>query len=576
MKLSPSESAEDLKPNRYKWLSLLVMALALAIVVIDGTVLNVSQKYIINDLGSNLQSIQWAITSYSLVIASLTILGGRLGDMFGRKKAFILGAIIFAIGSLMTALAKDSTMLIIGWSIIEGIGAALMIPASSALIVSNFEGKERGIAFGIYGATAGAASSFGPILGGWLSTSFSWRWAFGINVVIAALLCVGSVVVRDYHTKNKQKQYLDLVGVALSSTALLSIMYGIIESNTYGWWGAKKGWEMFGQTINFAGISVTPIAILIGIMLAVLFVIWELRVEKQGKEPLIRVEIFNNRQFSFGIATLAAQFGGFSGLITYGIIFFLLTVKGLSAFDSGLALIPFSLATFIMAPISSRISDKIGQRNLIQLGLAINLVGTILIYSALRYEATVQDFIPAFLVSGVGFGLIAAQLNNLILSSVKVTESGVASGINGTMREIGRAFGVALIGAAFIGMVSSSAQSNIQSNNSIPDQAKPALIKQFESSDSFGREVVSKTDDEVRKEGASRGIPVQGQQAYITQYRKTENAISESVKRAITESSKNALLYTIGFSTVALVLAFGLPTGKKLGGDVISQAAVIE
>ncbi len=576
MKLSPSEAAQDLKPNRFKWLSLVVMSLALAIVVIDGTILNVSQKYIINDLGSNLQSIQWAITSYSLVIASLTILGGRLGDMFGRKRSFILGAIIFAVGSAMTALAKDTTMLIVGWSIVEGVGAALMIPASSALLVSNFEGKERGVAFGIYGATAGAASSFGPIVGGWLSTSFSWRWAFGINVIIAALLCIGSVVVRDYHTKNQKKQYLDLIGVALSSTALLSIMYGIIESNTYGWWGAKKVWEIFGQSINFGGISVSPIAILIGFVLAVLFVLWELGVEKKGKEPLVRVEIFNNRQFSFGVATLAAQFGGFSGLITYGIIFFFLTVKGLSAFDSGLALIPFSLATFIMAPISSRISDKIGQRNLIQLGLAINLVGTILIYSALKYEATVQDFIPAFLMSGIGFGLIAAQLNNLILSSVKVSESGVASGINGTMREIGRAFGVALIGAAFIGMVTTTAQNTIKNNSTIPDQAKPALVKQFESSDSFGREVVSKTDDEVRKEAAGRGIPVQGQPTYLAQYRNTESAISESVKRAITESSKNALLYTIGFSVLALLLAFGLPTGKKLGNDAITQAAVVE
>jgi EmrB/QacA subfamily drug resistance transporter len=548
--------------SKYRWLSLFVMALALAIVVIDGTVLNVSQTYVIKDLNTDLSTIQWAFTSYSLVLAALTIIGGRLGDIFGRKKSFVLGAIIFAIGSAMTALSKDAGMLIWGWSIVEGVGAALMVPASSALLVSNFEGKERGIAFGIYGATAGAASSFGPILGGYFATTFSWRWAFGINVVIAALLCLGTVIVRDFPVDKTKKIYLDPVGVLLSSTGLVSVMFGIIESTKYGWLQAKKPFELFGSTLDLAGISITVWTILAGIILLISFILWEQRVQKQGKEPLIRLNIFRNRQFAFGIATLTSVFTGFSGLITYGVIFFLLTVRGLSPFQAGLALIPFSLATFIMAPLSAKIGHKIGEKLVVQIGLAINLIGGFMIYNTVSPTAQVTDFITAFIVTGLGFGMIAAQLNNLILSSVSVREAGVASGINGTIREVGRAFGVALIGAAFITTVGSSAKIYIQDNSAIPAQAKTAILSDFDkTSEDFGRDT-TKTDEEVLKEAEQKGIKIPTPQAktqYLENFRKTESAVKDSINHAISDASKSSLLYTVGFSTLAFLVSFGLP-----------------
>jgi EmrB/QacA subfamily drug resistance transporter len=451
----------NLKSDKFKWLSLIILSLALAIVVIDGTVLNVSQGYVMRDLNTDLPTIQWAFTGYSLVLAALTIFGGRLGDIFGRKKMFIFGAIIFATGSALTALSQNALTLLAGWSVIEGFGAALMIPASSALLVSNFEGKERGIAFGIYGATAGAASSFGPIVGGFFASSIGWRWAFGINVVIALILCLGSIIVKDKKEHYPEKTFLDYFGVLLSSTGLTAIIYGIIKSGTDGLW------------------TQTSLMIPLGLLLITLFVWYELKIEKQGRDPLISMAIFKNKSFSFGVLTLAALFGGFSGLITYGIVFFLLNVRGLSAFDTGLALIPFSIATFIMAPLSSKVADKIGQKLLVILGITINAIGVFLIYNTLVYTATVQDFIIPFVVTGIGFGMIAAQLNNIILSSVHVSKSGVASGINGTIREVAKALGVAIIGSAFISMtkdIPRMQMGEITSKIVITDASKVALL----------------------------------------------------------------------------------------------------
>lgn len=554
--------ADSQKPHRYKWLSLFVLALAVSIVVIDGTIMNVAQKYVIEDLNTDIKTVQWAFTTYSLTLAALTILGGKLGDLFGRKKMFVTGAIIFALGSLITALAQDASTLIFGWSIIEGIGAALMLPASSALLVSNFEGKERGIAFGIYGAMAGVASSFGPILGGYFATSIGWRYAFGINVVVAAILCIGAIVIKDRKDLYPKKVYLDFGGVILSSLALISIVYGIIESSTYGWFFATQPYNLFGILIN-SPVSVTVWAILLGILLLELFIFWERKIAREGNDPLIRLDIFKNTEFTFGIGVLATLFAGFAGFITYGAVFFFLVVKGMNAFQAGLALIPFSLASFILAPLSSKLGDKMGNRNLVIMGLSINTLGNYLTYKALAYSATSTDFIIAFAVTGIGFGMLAAQLNKIVLSSVDVSEAGVASGINGTLREVARSLGVAIIGAAFIATLTSQAIANIkaQSNANIPETVKSSIVSGLEKDgfDISGGE--AKTEAQILTEAEGRGVPLYSSEAraeYIASYKKVQENVTVEIEKAVTEASKMAIIYTIIFNILAILLAFGL------------------
>jgi MFS family permease len=616
--MSKSEQISHPQSAFRKWLPMGIIALSIAIIVIDGTVLNVSQKSIINDLGTDLKTIQWAFTSYSLVIAALTIFGGRLGDLYGRKKMFKLGAILFAIGSFLTTISPNVGVLLLGWSLIEGVGAALMTPAASALLVSNYEGRDRGTAFAIFGATAGGASAFGPIIGGFLAkygtnissalaslfsfnstisnyfAGFSgWRWAFGINVIIVLLLLIGSRFLKDFHTKTEHKINLDLPGVVLSSVGLTAMVYGIIESSTYGWFTAKKAYEMFGSSYDLAGLSITPYLLLVGLISLVAFIFWELRVEKMGKEPMIRVEIFNNPTFSFGILTLTTLFGGFTGIITYGVVFFFLTVLQFDSLGAGLALIPLSIMVFIMAPLSAKFSPKFGGKNIVQFGIALTLIGTALMYTEFSPDATVWTFIPSLVIFGMGFGMMMAQINNLILSSVDVKLAGVASGINGTIREVGRSFGTALIGAAFISTLGSTLKDNLNSNNNINIQAKQAIIQSIDNGEVNAGTSSSKSDSEVLGDannqkaisGIVAGAKAQGkilpqsvaEKAFLDSYRTTESEISEEVKKSITEGSKTAITYTGVFILISFMMSFGLPSSKKkLSGEVVKHAIEME
>ena len=216
----PADAAE-FKTGFLKWLPMIILSAALMIIIIDTTVLNVSIRNIVTDIGTNIQGIQWVITGYALTLAALTITGGRLGDLFGRKKMFMLGAVIFAIGSFITSISHSLGMILAGEAVIEGIGAALMMPATASLLVSNYKGRDRAIAFGIWGGIAGAASAIGPVLGGYLTTNFSWRWAFRLNIFVAFVLLIGSLFIAESLDRAEERK-LDFGGVLLSAGGLLA------------------------------------------------------------------------------------------------------------------------------------------------------------------------------------------------------------------------------------------------------------------------------------------------------------------------------------------------------------------
>src|ERR1700730_7507894 len=233
-----SERSLERPESRFrKWAPLMVLSLALAIIIIDSPLLNVSLSTLIRELNTNLQSLQWVISAYSLMLAALTVTGGRMGDLFGRKRMFMGGAFIFAIGSFIASISHSVPVLLVGGPIGEGIGAALMMPATASLLVAKYRGHDRAIAFGIWGGVAAAASAIGPILGGFLTTHFTWRWGFRINVVVVALLLIGSVIVED--TQEREGKRIDWIGVLLSAIGLFFIVFGIIESSTYGWIHAR-------------------------------------------------------------------------------------------------------------------------------------------------------------------------------------------------------------------------------------------------------------------------------------------------------------------------------------------------
>jgi EmrB/QacA subfamily drug resistance transporter len=353
-----------------KWGVVFVLSLALAIILIDATLLNVSLAKIIQDLNTDIQSLQWVITAYSLTIAALTITGGRLGDLFGRKKMFIIGAVLFAIGSLIASLSQNVGTMIAGESIIEGVGAALMMPATASLLVSKYRGRDRGIAFGIWGGVAAASTAIGPLLGGYLTSYYSWRWGFRINVFVAAILILGSFLITEARDTEEHPN-LDWIGVILSSTGLFSLVFGIIESSTYGWWKAKETFSLFGHTLSLWGYSVTPFAISLGLIILAAFALWENRDEKHGITPLVSLHLFRNKQFVAGMMTTGIMSLGQAGLI-FSIPVFMQAVRGEDAFHTGLALLPMSIMALFVAPLAGFLSHKnISPKRLVQLGLLV-------------------------------------------------------------------------------------------------------------------------------------------------------------------------------------------------------------
>ncbi len=527
-----------------KWFGLFVLSLALGIIILDTTLLNVSLATIIRDFNTDIQSIQWVITIYSLTLAALTITGGRLGDIFGRKRMFLTGAILFAIGSFLASISQNVTTMIIGESIIEGIGAALMIPATSSILLSTFRGKERAIAFGVWGAVAGSAAAIGPIVGGWLATDYSWRWGFRINVFVVLFLLIASRVLTESRD-TEEKPRLDIGGVLLSSLGLLTFVFGIIEASRYGWWFGKADFIIGDRLINLPwNMSVTPWAMAIGLLLIGLFVWWEKRVEARGETPLVSLKLFENNQFTSGSITTAILSLGQAGLI-FTLPVFLQSVRQLSAYETGKALLPMSLTLLVVAPMSAVLSRKITPKRLIQIGLLISALSYTVLYQTMSVDATAQSFIFGLILQGIGMGLVMSQINNLTLSAVSVEEAGEASGVNSTMRQIGSSLGSAILGAVMLTALSTNLSAGIKNSPNLPEQLKTPL-----------EEAISSQTSNVEFGGGARldsKLPA-SVTAEIT-------AISH---QATVDANQSALAWAIIFSLLGLVASIWLPNVQNL------------
>lgn len=541
---------QPISPLR-KWGSLVVLSLALAIIVIDTTLLNVSLKTIINDLHTTIEAMQWVITAYSLVLAAFTITGGRLGDLYGRKKMFMLGAVIFAIGSFLASISKNVGTMIAGEAIIEGIGAALMMPATASILVANFKGKERGIAFGIWGGIAAASSAIGPILGGWLTTNYSWRWGFRINVVVAAILLLGSVIVRESRD-TEEKNRIDFIGVILSALGMLSIVFAFIKANTYGWIKAKAPLVLFHHTLDLGSLSVVPLFIALGLVILVLFILWERYLERSGKTPLVSLELLKNYQFTVGTLTTAVISLGMAGLI-FSIPVFLQTVRNLDALHTGLTMLPLSIALLVAAPIAGFLAHKTQPKYIIQIGLALNVVGYLLMRYILHVDSTVWQLAPGFIVLGIGLGLTMSQISNITLSAVSVQQAGEASGVNNTMRQVGQTLGTAVLGAILISSLTSNIASGIQNSKNIPAAVRQTIADK-----------VSSQASEVQFSGGAQLPPGISPQIGAE--------ISAIAKQATTDANKMTLLYGALFSFLGLIIASFLKT-KKEAEEGVSAAA---
>jgi EmrB/QacA subfamily drug resistance transporter len=444
-----------------RW-ALAALALAQFVMVLDQAVMNVSISQLVEDFDTSVTTIQGVITLYSLVMAMFIITGAKVGDIIGRRRAFIVGLVIYAVGSGLTALAPSVLILTLGWSVLEGVGAALVFPALAALVAGNFEGRERVKAYAIIGGVAGAGIAVGPIIGGWATTVVTWRIVFVGEVVLVMAILALVRFVADAQREGR-KPSLDVVGAVLSSAGIGLIVLGILQSSTWGLIQPKD------SPVEPLGFSLTVFVIGAGVASLVAFVRWQRHRETSGKDPLVHLDLLSIATLRSGLASLLSQ-----NLILMGIFFvvplYLQIVLGFDALETGIRMLPVSITMFIASALGARLSLRFSVRSLVRAGLAIGAVAVLILLAVIDPELKGLGFAVSMALLGVGMGLLASQLGNVVQSSVDASGRSEAGGLQYTSQQLGSALGVALIGAIVIAGLTSNFVANVEDDPRVSEQ----------------------------------------------------------------------------------------------------------
>ena len=462
--------------DQRRWWALIVLALSLLLVIMDGTIVNVAIPSIQTDLGATLADVEWVNSIYSLIFAMTLILWGKLGDIYGRRRLFVAGLVVFGIGSMLSGTAA-SIQILIGMRVLQAVGAAMLFPTALAIVNSTFVGKERGIAFGIWGMTAGIAAALGPLLGGWVVTNANWRWGFYVNVPIIIIAIVGAMLVVAESRKEGAVGHLDVPGALLGGLGLGGIIFGLIDGQTYGWWQAKGNFSIFGWNWPFANFSIIPFSLIGGALLLILFVWYERRLEAQGSEPLFEFSLFQYRSYRFGLITLGIiTLGEFS--LIFALSLFLQSIQGLTAWKTGLAILPLALGAFFTAPIGGRLVDRIGAKPVVLSGMVLETTALFWLSSIISVDLTAAGLRLPMLLYGVGIGLATSQINNIVLADVPVVKSGIASAGSSTIRRVGSALGIAIVGTVLATTLVQSAKTGLENSQLLSSNPAYTAVRQ--------------------------------------------------------------------------------------------------
>lgn len=456
-----------------KWRVIVALASAQFVMVLDGTVMNVSINEVVQDLDTSVTRMQLAITLYTLTMASLMLVGGKIGDVIGRRKAFRIGLVVFAAGAGVTAAAPNIAVLMIGWSILEGIGAALMIPAIAALVVGNYTGRDRAAAYGVIGGIAGAAAASGPIIGGYVSTEFSWRYVFGAEVLIMLGILAASVVIKQAPFQGRRPS-LDWLGAGLSIGGLAIAVLGVVQSTDWGWITPKGAMTIAGTDITPFGFSIVPFLILGGLVLLGLFVVWEQRMERQGRDALLRLEMLKIPQLRAGLSMFTMMFMVLAGSF-FVLPLYLEIVLGKDPLQTGVQILPLSIGLFVVALGAAKLSTRYSPKRIVRVGLCFMLVGAITLLAAINPSLDEPIFLAAMAALGVGMGLLASQLGNVNMSSVDASRSSEAGGLQGTSQFLGSALGTAIIGSILLTGLTGAFERNVTANPDLPAHVRTEL-----------------------------------------------------------------------------------------------------
>ncbi len=520
-----------------KWGVLAVLGAAQFLMVLDQAVMNVAISQLVADFDTTVTTIQAVIALYALVMAGLMLTGGKLGDLLGRRRAFAIGLVVYAGGSALTAASWSVASLTVGWSILEGIGAALVLPAMVALVAANFRGQERAVAYGVLGGVAGAGIAVGPILGGWATTELSWRVVFAGEVVVAAGIFAGLRLLDDAEVGRGQRE-LDWVGSVLSAAGLVLVVLGVLEASAWGWLHPRN------SPIEPFGFSLAPFVIAAGGVVLAAFVGWERRREEGGREPLVHLRLLGLPRLRAGLVMLVSQ-----NLILMGVFFtvplFLQVVQGLDALETGVRMLPASVGLFLSALAGSALARRLPPGAIVRGGLAIVLVAVLLLLDTIEAELDNGSFLIAMGVLGVGMGLVISQLGNVVQSAVGDEERSEAGGLQNTAQQLGSSLGTAFLGAVVITGLIAAFGSNVEANPKIETAVKHQVHLHLASGASF----VPAAD----VESAARAAGLEPTT--------TEELVSDYEDAQLT-ALKTAFLFAAALVVAALLATRNLPTRR--------------
>lgn len=446
-------------PNR--WIGLLFISLAISLVIIDGTIVNTIFPSVIADLKLSSTEVQWVQESYVLVFASLLLVWGTIGDRIGRRKLLIIGILIFTLASIWAGFSTDASTMILA-RIAQGVGGAMVLPTTLSLVNATFQGKERGIAFAVWGSTIGGMVAVGPVLGGWLATDFDWRWAFNINAPLGLIIIIGLLIFATESKQTQREGRIDWVGAGISVIMFSTLVFGLIEGRAYGWWNVNPANQFAIGDFKWptTGISVIPVSLAIFVISTVLFVLWERSREKAQKNVILDLGLFGISSFRNGsIAAGIISMGEF-GLL-FAIPLWLQNVQGLSAISSGLVLLWLAGGAFLASAVGGALSGKLSATNAVRIGVFLELIAVAGIAFIASTSGGWQGIAPFLAIYGIGIGLATAQLTGVIMVDVPLEKTGQASGSQSTVRQIGSALGIAVLGTVLFTSTQASIETRI-------------------------------------------------------------------------------------------------------------------
>lgn len=513
-----------------RWAALLTLGFGVSLVIMDATIINVALPVVLEELHLTAADAQWLNAAYALVFGAFLMTVGRIGDLVGRRTVFATGMVVFMASSVLAGLAVNGPMLI-GARFVQGLGAAMIVPSTLSTLNATFHGRARAIAFAVWGSAIGGMAAIGPLVGGWLTTDVSWRWAFWLNIPVGLLVLVGIAKAVPQTRDPGATRLRDWGGVALSALGMSGLVFALIESEWYGWWRQEDG-----------SLSPVPLALAAGLVLLLGFVQLERSRARAGKDVLVDLGLFRIRSFRSGaIAALIVAFGEFGLLFTLPLL--LQGTLGYSALGTGAVILVLALGTFLASGALPQLSRRVSQRGVVRLGLLLEAIAVGGL--ALTLSMSVATWVIAIwlFLYGVGVGFATAQLTSLLLVDVPVDESGTASGLQSSVRQLGSALGVALLGGFLVAQLARATRDNVAALG-LPSQAVDGVVTAV-------------------KESA--GIAIAGLQAQPGQH-----AVAQAAGEAMIHASR----LTTGLAALALVIGLvaTLALPKQAGHAELTDA----